>query len=534
MSAIITDQIRILNAKNFVSSLISNENSYYSFMALPNATDYNSDWEQSPPAPIDNFNQENDCWDTLISLKKISNDDVRQVVRKNTWQSGITYDMYRHDISRNNLSKPSNSTNLYSSNYYIINSDYRVYICLQNGTDPDNIEGRPSLDEPTFTDLEPKEAGDSGDGYIWKYLYTIKPSDIIKFDSINFIPVPKNWESNSLTASVKNNSLTSGQLKIIVIKNRGTLLANSGTYTDVPIKGDGIGATATIVVNTELKVDSITVSNGGSGYTYGTVDFKSANIQTNGGIDPAFVVIIPPNGGHGYDIYRELGAYNVLVYSRVENDLQNPDFIIGNQIARVGIVQNPEVYDSGSDSILQLDKASGVYALKLIGISNVTDYKNITYESDSLISQTISVGNTAIGRVVSYDNNTGVLKYWQDRTMSGFNYDGSQNDTPTYGFNSNKFTAFPSTGGNLQITGGKLNGVSVNLAIDDLFGTQQNPGITTTLNNNTTYYLGQSFVNGVSNPEVKKYSGNIIYIDNRPSITRSPNQKEDIKVILQF
>ena len=36
------------------------------------------------------------------------------------------------------------------------------------------------------------------------------------------------------------------------------------------------------------------------------------------------------------------------------------------------------------------------------------------------------------------------------------------------------------------------------------------------------------------NPEVRKYSGNIIYVDNRPSITRSTNQKEDIKVILQF
>ena len=45
---------------------------------------------------------------------------------------------------------------------------------------------------------------------------------------------------------------------------------------------------------------------------------------------------------------------------------------------------------------------------------------------------------------------------------------------------------------------------------------------------------GQTFANGVSNPEVKKYSGNIIYVDNRPSITRSTNQKEDIKVILQF
>ena len=52
--------------------------------------------------------------------------------------------------------------------------------------------------------------------------------------------------------------------------------------------------------------------------------------------------------------------------------------------------------------------------------------------------------------------------------------------------------------------------------------------------NNKTYYLGQDFTAGVANPEVKKYSGNIIYVDNRPSITRSVNQKEDIKVILQF
>ena len=43
-----------------------------------------------------------------------------------------------------------------------------------------------------------------------------------------------------------------------------------------------------------------------------------------------------------------------------------------------------------------------------------------------------------------------------------------------------------------------------------------------------------STIDGVSNPEVTKYSGNIIYVDNRPAITRSSNQKEDIKVILQF
>ena len=46
---------------------------------------------------------------------------------------------------------------------------------------------------------------------------------------------------------------------------------------------------------------------------------------------PVFDVIIPPNGGHGADIYRELGAHNVLSYARFENDTQNPDFITGNQ-----------------------------------------------------------------------------------------------------------------------------------------------------------------------------------------------------------
>ena len=35
-----------------------------------------------------------------------------------------------------------------------------------------------------------------------------------------------------------------------------------------------------------------------------------------------------------------------------------------------------------------------------------------------IITQTVSTGTTAVGRVVSYDSNTGVLKYWQDRTMS--------------------------------------------------------------------------------------------------------------------
>ena len=38
MSAIITDQFRILNAENFVASVANTANSYYAFMGLSNPT----------------------------------------------------------------------------------------------------------------------------------------------------------------------------------------------------------------------------------------------------------------------------------------------------------------------------------------------------------------------------------------------------------------------------------------------------------------------------------------------------------------
>ena len=517
MAAIVTDQIRILNAKNFVAAATSTSSAYYVFLGLPNATDYSDTWDSNPPSPKDNFDEENNYWDTTIALKKIASEDILQVVRKTTWTSNITYDMYRHDISRTNTSKPSGSTSLYGANYYVVNSDYRVYICLQNGTNAEYPEGRPSLDEPTFADLEPRAAGDSGDGYIWKYLYTIKPSDIVKFDTVNFIPVPKDWSTNTDNAAVTNNAATSGQIKIVTILDRGVGLGTANkTYSRVPIRGDGYGAEATVVINSDSKLESVTVSNGGSGYTYGTLDLSGGNVPT-GTSNPITNVIIPPRGGHGADIYRELGAYNVLIYSRIENDNTNPDFITGNQIARFGIVQNPLTYSS--TSILSLDKASAVSALKLVG----TGYSTATFVGDSRITQTVGIGSTAVGRVISYDQTTGILKYWQDRTSAGFNTNGTLNSSPTYGFRLQQFSSNPGLGGTIAISGG-----DTSLIIDTNF-----TGISTSLNSRT-YYFGQSFVNGLASPEVQKYSGNTIYVDNRPSITRSNSQKEDIKVILQF
>ena len=478
MSAIITDQIRILNAKNFVAGVSTNTNSYYAFVGLPNPTGIRTDWDSSPPSPVDSFNDSNDYWDDMIAVKKITPADCKQIVQKNSWSSGTTYDYYRQDYSITNAPKNSGGTTLYTANYFVVNSDYRVYICLQNGTTPE-----------------------TPDGYIWKYLYTIKPADLIKFDSTDFMPVPAEWDTNTTDSAIRNNAVDGG-IKIVVIKDRGTGIGTANqTYTRVPIKGDGFDAECTVVVNNDQQIESVTISNEGYGYTYGNVDLASGSVPTPT-TEPTLDVIIPPPGGHGKDIYRELGASSALLYARIENDAENPDFITGNQFARIGIIENP--YAWGSTQLLTLDKASATYALRLTG----TGYSSVTFPADGFITQTVGTGVTAVGRTVSYDQTTGVLKYWQDRTIAGFNTVGTAQTVAaaTYGYDTTRFT----------------------LSISTTF-----TGLSTSINNRT-YYLGQSFTKGLANPEIKKYSGNMIYVDHRPSITRSSNQKEDIKIILQF
>ena len=104
MSAIITDQIRILNAKNFVAGVSTSTNSYYAFVGLPNPTGISTTWDSTPPAPVDSFSDMNDFYDDMIAVKSITSSDVKQIVRKDSWSSGTTYDYYRQDYSLSNLS----------------------------------------------------------------------------------------------------------------------------------------------------------------------------------------------------------------------------------------------------------------------------------------------------------------------------------------------------------------------------------------------------------------------------------------------
>ena len=514
MPAIITDQIRVLNASNFVSGIGNASNSYYVFIGLPNADEKASDWNTNTPSPIDNFDQHDDIYDTLISAKKINSSDVLRVVPKITWSSGTIFEMYRHDYSINKLTPQTSASNLYNSNYYVMNKDFRVYICISNGAAPSNSgKGIVSLDEPIHTDLEPRL---ESDGYVWKYLYTIKPSDIVKFDSADFIPLPSDWSTNTDVDDVRNNAVD-GKIETVIIEDTGSASYQfAGTKNNVPIKGDGSGALASVTF-IDGKPSSVQVTNGGSGYSFATLDLDS--VVTGAGA--SFSVIIPPSGGHGADVYRELGSNKVLIYSRIENaDITNPDFPTGNQFARIGIVKDPEVFNSPG-TLLSSPSASGLFGLRLAGAATTT----ISVQVDGQITQTVSAGTTAIGKIVGYDQITKTLQYWQDRSLATI---GAGSSVPRFGFTLNRFTSTPGTGGNTNIVIETTGGTTETLSIETAF-----TGVSTDVNNKK-YYFGQSYTNGLANPEIKKYSGDIVYVDNRPEVTRATNQREDIKIILEF
>ena len=519
MSAIVTDQFRILNASNFVESVESSSNSYYITVNLSNPTAVgfgrSTTWNTNPPAPVDNFAYNTHSGDISLYGKRITSANIRRIIRRINWVSGNRYEMYRDDYSVSNPSPLTNASRLYDANYYVMNSDYRVYICIENGSSGTNLKGNVSQDEPTFTDLEPSRAGDSGDGYIWKYLFTISPSDIIKFDSTEYITVPNAWGSStdpqiraireSADSSVNNN-----QIKTVYIERSGSNYSN-GLGQELNILGDGTGGKVRVDVEGG-KITNAVVTSGGKGYTYALVDLGAINANTTG-TSAKLVPIIPPSKGHGYDIYKELGTDKVLVYARFDDSTK--DFPVDTSFAQVGIVKNPT--SIGSTQTYTDNTFTGLYSLKF---SSITGSPTIGEK----IEQSVSGGvGKAYGYVASWDSETSVMKYFRDRSLY---YNQTTYDQQDYvGISTNgRVYDFESSS---NFISGQSSGFTA--SIDTGFA-----GITTNPTGTKLVNLGVNFTNGLATPEINKGSGDLIYLDNRPSISRNLRQKEDIKVILEF
>ena len=256
------------------------------------------------------------------------------------------------------------------------------------------------------------------------------------------------------------------------------------------------------------------------------VDLSSISLSATG-TRAHLIPIIPPSKGHGFDIYTELGADKVLVYSRFDDSTK--DFPTDTHFGQVGIIKNPSQFNTAA-GILTTSQFSSLSSIKLQ--SGINQPGTGGYDSLIGVGITQSVtGGVARGIVASYDPDTFVLKYIQDRSLNlrklNLSDDTSGSDSIDYaGVDQRaKVLSFEST---TQPINGKGLNATFDVSIDQNF-----TGITTTIGNKQIN-LGVDFTNGLANPEINKKTGDVIYIDNRKEVERNSRQKEDVKIILEF
>lgn len=467
---------------------------------------YDGDSTTSPfsdifvPEPVDSIDEFNEIYDDMISLKRVTRSDVSPVIRKRTWTSNITYDMYKHDYSPIKLSATGQSK-LYDSQFYIINKNFEVYKCLYNGQVPESpyTNGKPSTIEPIGTGDSGTNIVSTSDGYKWKYMYTLSISDYIKFVSTDFIPV-------KIDSTVKANAVD-GSINQVLIVNRGSGLAygNGQTYY-TPVIGNGTTKCIVAITVTQGNVLSTAeIAQIGAGYTFGTINLSkcynsiadaisetgtSTNLNVGGA---KLEVIISPPGGHGFNAFYELGAYRIMINKSLSFLDGLGDIPVDMEFRRFGLISDPQ---TNSNTDLFTDSASVCKTIKF----NV-DQNSPVFEIGEIITQSTT---NAKGRVIHYDSLNGVLKYYQNEYICA-----AQQATGT----TNRFIAF--SGAN-AITGSRSGAV---------------------LTPQTTYNStinGVTFTAGYANSEIKPYSGNILYVENRKPIIRSNDQIEDIKLVIEF
>ena len=344
MPTIITNKLKLNNAKNFIDSVsLDSGNSLYMFLAKPSI--WNDDIVLEP-TDVQETNSK--IWDEMISLKRILPSSIANVVKRVDWEIGEYYDEYNPE-----------DPDLFSKNFYVLNSQFDVYKCI------DNNFRAPSTISPTgrFVNIITL-----ADGYRWKYMYSISTGEQTKFLTRYWMPVFKN---TLVAANAKD-----GGIEHIKIFNGG---ADYSAFSNVNIIGDGQNAIIRPKINLGVIYDFV-YENVGVNFRYANayiVDSQASGKYAN------IKAIINPQGGHGFDPVSELNANYVMINVRTNYNEGYGDFPGGFTFRQLGIIKNPVNRDGLVAANTTLN------ALTSINLSNV----NGTFSNNEFVEGTVSLAN---------------------------------------------------------------------------------------------------------------------------------------------
>lgn len=357
--------------------------------------------------------------------------------------------------------------------FYAINSNNEIYICLEQGKKTDGSSQLSTIQPTGNTTGTPFRLSD---GYTWKFLYSIGALRADKFLSSAFMPVKFVGSTDSdspaedLQQKIVQDNAVKGQIVGYKVTNGGSGYTSDPTVT---IVGNGANATAFAVrageTIVDIKVKEDSAGNSNASYYGYGYDYANVVITGGGGDSCTARAIIGQPNGIGSDPVVDLKSHGMMFNTKPNAD-ENGDFITGDNIFRqVVLLRNPKV-----------DSASGTSLTSTTGLALNKIITNETNFVKSVVQKTRITGATS-----------GAIAIVDDVSDSGNGLWYHQNE-------STGFTSFDS-GEQIQVVG--------------------NAGITGTVS---------KLLDGEFNP----HTGDLIYIDNRSSVTRSSDQIEDLKIVI--
>ena len=481
MAAIILEKFRTHNAREFIQDFTDSNK----FIFIGRSHSWTDD--NNPPAPANSESEEIRTFEDMIALKKVDGaSSVSHGLVRYNWTVGTVYDEYRDDYSSSNLT-PSGASNFFDGRGYVVTSDYKVYKCIKtpfSGGSPVAVQSGQEPSTTSTTDIQT-----TSDGYQWKFMYQISASDVIKFVTNDFIPVKTLGAQVTVAGSLGGfgsagstdgsaqysveAAAVDGAIDRYIITSAGSGYNNG--QVNIPVEGDGTGAIATLTFSGNALTD-VSVNARGSGYkraSFPTIDSNISGISSGSGA--TIKAVISPIFGHGSNPIEELGGNFVIVNSRLEFGDGSGDFPTDNDFRQIGLIKNPVKTAGGG--------ISGDATMTATNKITLDDASAISVD-DIITSDTTNNASTKRARVVSKSGN--VL-----RTITIANGGG-------------EFVDFAAT--------------------DDVFKNASGSKITD---------VASSGVDS-AHPEMSRFTGQILYVENRGPVSRAADQIEDIKLIIEM
>lgn len=360
-----------------------------------------------------------------------------------------------------------------TTSYYVITDENNVYVCLQQGK---NITGQSvtSSVKPTGTLTK---AFATADGYIWKFLYSVGALRASQFLASNFMPVTvfDGFDSDDAADQVEQVGIQNAAVKGEIV---GFEVEEGGTgYTTAPsltIYGNGTGAKGSVSISGGAVTKVELVDSDGE-YALGrNYTYASAVVTGGNGTGAKVRPILGPRLGLGADPRDDLRATAMMFTAKPDGD-EGGDWIVGNDFRQVSLIKNP-LKGQDVDSDFTGNTGNALRRLEFATVSS-------NFTVDKTILGATSQTTAYVSKV----------------------------DSDTVWFIQNETTGFKPFEEGEAISETDGNGSGVLEAIGDDADTD-------------------AYVEG----EIRRRSGEVVYIDNRAAVSRSTDQKEDIKIIIQL